>query len=81
MLTATITTDTDGRLTADSTCTIEGRTVAVPERVPCCGRLAPSRITAAIQELGYTTASLGGPRYYGTLTQHDGYVTVAVVPA
>jgi hypothetical protein len=81
MLTATITTDPDGRLTADSTCTIEGQTIPVPDRAPDGGRLAPKRITAAIHELGYTTAGPDGPLYYATFARHDGYVTVAVVPA
>jgi len=79
MLIATITTDPDGRLTDDSTCTINGQTVPVPLRVPHAGRVAPARIVAAIQELGYTTiAADGSSLYYGTLRRFDGCVTVAV---
>jgi hypothetical protein len=73
MLIATVTTTSDGKLTDDSTCTINGQTIPVPTRVDGGGRLAPARIFAAVKALGYTTVD-----YYDTLRQYDGCVTIAV---
>lgn len=73
MLIATITTDAEGRLTAGSTCTIDGRTIPVPDRGVT--RAGPHRIWAAITSLGYVPVD-----YYGSLTTVDGGVTVTVAP-
>lgn len=70
---ARITTDPQGHLFDGSTCTIDGDTVAVPIRTERAGGLAASRIIEAIRALGWQPAD-----YFGTLTQHDGYVRVRV---
>lgn len=74
---ATITTDRDGRLTDESTLTVNGVTMPVPSHTSNAGRLAAARILKALADAGYRPAN----GYYTDLdSSHDGYVTVNVVP-
>lgn len=56
---AIVTTDGPGRLSAESTLTVDGRTIPIPERVPnpidprAMTPLGPLRIVVALAELGY----------------------------
>ncbi len=69
---------TDNKLTPDSTCTINGQTVPVPERHEQGGILAPLRIIAALRSLGYRPAS---GNYYASLASYGDHCTVRVEEA
>lgn len=76
MRVATITVDAQGRLTEDSTLTIDGVTTLIPAHSGG-GWLAPRRIADALAARGYRPATdyysdLDGPR--------DGVLTIAVCP-
>jgi hypothetical protein len=75
---ASITTDTGGRLTDDSTLCVDGQTTPVPTRAEVGGRFAPRRIVEALAERGYQPAT----NYYADLQPHDadGYLNIAIVP-
>lgn len=79
MATARLTTDLHGRLTDESTITVDGRTYPVPARVDSlAGRLAPARIVQALRDAGWKPAT----NYYNDLDKHaaDGYTDIAVEP-
>lgn len=66
------------QLADDSTCTVGDDTVPVPARtVAAGGRIAPHRIWAALDLLGYRPAT----NYYDDISHGDSYVDIAVVPA
>ncbi len=73
--TVRVTTDTEGRLTEDSTLTYGSTTIPVPERGTT--RMAPHRIIAALKLAGLRPAT----NYYDDLSDGDGYVDIAVRPA
>lgn len=78
MATARITTDTDGRLTPESTATLNGRTVPIPERTEAWGRTESAlRVIEALRELTVRPAT----NYFDDLEHHhaEGYFTVTVV--
>lgn len=64
------------RITDETTCTIDGRTVPVPLRTEIAGRLAPHRIYAAIEALGYHPAG----DLTGDAVDGDGWFDIPVVP-
>ena len=53
MTTTAIVTTTNGRLTADSTLTIDGVVYPIPERAMVGGVFAPRRIIEALRDAGY----------------------------
>lgn len=69
---------TNRELTANSTCTIDGQTVAVPRRTEVAGIVAPRRIIAAINALGYRPS---GGDYQRSLRTFDDHCTVEVEPS
>jgi len=73
---AYITTDADGRLADDSTCTIGDTTIPVPPRVDPGGRVAPMRIAHTLVSLGYRPAT----NYYNDISRADNGIYVAVIP-
>jgi hypothetical protein len=49
---------TNGKVTSDSTLTVEGDTVAVHPPSPQWGYLGPKRITETLADLGYRTLEI-----------------------
>lgn len=66
----------DSRITDGSMCTIDGRTVPVPQRTAIAGRIATHRIYAAIEALGYHPAG----DLVDDAVPGEGWFDVPVVP-